>query len=94
LYCKVLENNIIEFRLKLPKSNHLLRIIWWYTPQQIVLLTWYLIKPEQYSDRKTITNTEKIYSEKITEAHNYWKDFLTVQQYHYTDLTDILFPPY
>ena len=27
VYCKVLENNIIEFRLQLPKSNHLLRII-------------------------------------------------------------------
>ena len=94
VYCKVLENNIIEFRLQLPKSNHLLRIIWWYNQKEIVLLTWYIIKPEQYSDRKTTISTDKIYTEKITQAHNYWKDFLTVQQYNYTDLTDILFPPH
>ena len=93
IYCKVLEKNIIEFRLQLPKSNHLLRIIWWYNQQEIVLLTWYIIKPEQYSDRKTTINTDKIYTEKITQAYDYWKDFLTVQQYNYTDLTDLLFPP-
>lgn len=92
IYCKVLENNIIEFRLQLPKSNHLLRIIWAYNQEKIVLLTWYLIKPEQYSDRNTTINTDKLYTTHIINAHSYRKDFITHQKYNYTNLTDILFP--
>ncbi len=95
MYCdgyitKHLEENIIEFRIQLPRSDYLLRIIAWYTRWEMILLTWSLIKPKWYEDKKTTQDIDQEYITRITEAKNIRKDFTTQQQYSYSDISILI----
>lgn len=82
-YIKTLENNIIEFRIILPKSKYLLRVIAWYKNWSALLLTWYLIKPYDYNDSYTTSTIDKEYSSQIQKAKTIRQDYTWAQQYDY-----------
>lgn len=71
----VLEDNIIEFRIPLPKSKYLLRIFAGISPPEIVLITWYLTKPHAYDDQWQKLKTDTAYKQHIHYAKQKRKEF-------------------
>lgn len=90
-YRKFLEDNIIELRMQLPKSQYLLRIICGYEMPHIVLLTWYIIKPQEYTDQQTQNSIDQQYIDQISQSKHYRKDFKEQQTLDYSDITNNLF---
>jgi hypothetical protein len=66
---------IHEFRIAIPKSSYLLRIFFGCEKWKIVLLTWYLIKPNWYNDKWTKKSIDRIYQQKIKEAQTIRLDY-------------------
>jgi hypothetical protein len=56
----------------------------------MILLTWSLIKPKWYEDKKTTQDIDQEYITLITEAKNIRKDFTTQQQYSYSDISILI----
>ncbi len=90
-YRKYLEDNIIELRIQLPQSQYLLRIICWFDQKEIILLTWYIIKPQEYTDQQTQNAIDEQYREQIRISKYYRKDFKEHKKLDYSDITDYLF---
>ena len=84
-YTKHLDWPIYEFRISIPCSSYFLRIFFALEKAQLVLLTSYLIKPKEYTDKKNTRKIDGVYDEKIQESKNIYVDFSSPkwQQFSY-----------
>ncbi len=62
---KPLEQWICEFRVSVPKSQYLLRILFHYRAGSLVFLTSYLVKPKEYDKKHSQKSVDRWYEEKI-----------------------------
>ena len=71
-----LHGPIHEFRISLPKSSYLVRILFALERWALVLLTGYLIKPSWYDDKHTTKIVDKEYEQKIFQAQAIYVEYL------------------
>lgn len=75
--------SIYELRVSIPGMDYLVRIVFYSEKDELVLLTWSLIKPVSYKDKQTVESTKEKYDELITFADSVAKDYQTSKQYSY-----------
>lgn len=84
-YTKHLDWPIYEFRISIPCSSYFLRIFFALERDQLILLTSYLIKPKEYTDKKNSRKIDVEYDEKIQTSKKIYADFSSPkwQQFNY-----------
>lgn len=84
---KSLKWPIFEFRISIPATKKLLRLIFYYQRWELILLSWYIIKPEDYKDKKNTRTIQSEYSKEIKNAENVYQDYKWPQNLHYIPIT-------
>ena len=82
---------INEFRISVPGSKNLIRIMFYYEKQELVLLTGYLIKPENYSKSQEKKEINNLYENQIKKSKQIINDFKTERKNSYLDITDMIY---
>lgn len=88
---KNLDWPVHEFRISIPNSDNLLRILFVYEKDKIMLLTTYLIKPDQYWKKQEIEKINNGYDWKIELSKKIYNDFKTKKSYNYVNITNLVF---
>jgi len=78
--------SIFEFKISIPQTNHLLRIIFHWQRDKIVLLTGSLIKPDDYDDKHTTVMTDTKYQQEIQKAQWVVDDYYGPQRLNYVPI--------
>lgn len=84
---KHLDWNIFECRVSVPLSKDLVRILFSWERDKLVLLSSYFIKPKLYDDKQTQKQIDAVCSQKITLSKEILRDFLSHQSKNYVDIT-------
>lgn len=75
IYVKKLSDNVYELREKLNEKN-LIRIIFYFEKDKIILSTWYIIKDNKWDYKKWEEETiNLLYKKEILNAYETFKDF-------------------
>ena len=80
---KHLENQIFEFKISIPNTKDLIRLLFAWERDELVLLTWYLIKPENYNKIHTRTEVNKYYHQQINDANTILQDYKSSKKLTY-----------
>lgn len=78
---------VFEFKISIPGTKKLLRIIFYYQKWKLILLSWYIIKPENYGDKKNISMIQTEYIKEIEKAKNVYQDYTWSQNLNYFPIT-------
>jgi len=84
---KHLDWNIFECRVSAPLSKDLVRVLFSWERDKLVLLSSYFIKPKLYDDTWTQKQIDAICNQKISISKEVLKDFLGQQNKNYVDIT-------
>lgn len=77
---------IFEIRISLPRTKQLMRIFFACESQSLILLTWWLIKPKSYTQKKQLQTIQKRYSETLQDALRIYEDWKWQNSYFYKDI--------
>ncbi|MFA7717290.1 MAG: hypothetical protein WC875_01070 [Candidatus Absconditabacterales bacterium] len=87
-YIKHVDGPIHEFRISIPCSKFFLRIFFSLEKSKLVLLTNHIIKPQEYDDKKNITQIDATYVQRIQESKTIYEDFKSTkhQKFRYAEI--------
>ena len=77
---------IFEMRIALPRTKHLMRMFFVCEKNELILITWWLIKPKSYSQKKELQSIHKNYEDNIQNAHRIYQDWKWAKKYWYKDI--------
>jgi hypothetical protein len=86
---KPLEQWICEFRVSIPKSQYLLRILFHYKVRSLIFLTSYLVKPKEYDKKHSQKNAATSYYDKIIYSVEWVKKYEN-KNIEIVDITDFV----
>lgn len=78
-----LQGPCLELRIKIPKSKHLLRLIFWQHKDAFIIFSGHIIKPENYEDKQTTITTKQQYKEAIAKCGSISTDFFGSKKHTY-----------